>query len=95
MAYEKLLNEIYAAVSLKYLWPEYQPTFRKSGRDSLFITDSGNYIIDLQLNQIQNPQQLAFELKNMVGVVDHGLFLNYPDVILVGKEDGEIVVHER
>lgn len=30
MAYEKLLNEIYAAVSLKYLWPEYQPFFIKS-----------------------------------------------------------------
>ena len=30
MAYEKLLNEIYAAVSLKYLWPEYRPYFVKS-----------------------------------------------------------------
>lgn len=30
MAYEKLLNEIYAAVSLKYLWSEYQPSFVKS-----------------------------------------------------------------
>ena len=30
MAYEKLLNEIYAAVSLKYLWSEYQPAFMKS-----------------------------------------------------------------
>ena len=30
MAYEKLLNEIYAAVSLKYLWKEYQPYFVKS-----------------------------------------------------------------
>ncbi len=30
MAYEKLLNEIYAAVSLKYLWSEYQPFFVKS-----------------------------------------------------------------
>lgn len=30
MAYEKLLNEIYAAVSLKYLWKEYQPSFVKS-----------------------------------------------------------------
>lgn len=29
MAYEKLLNEIYAAVSLKYLWAEYQPSFVK------------------------------------------------------------------
>ncbi len=30
MAYEKLLNEIYAAVSLKYLWPDYKPSFVKS-----------------------------------------------------------------
>lgn len=30
MAYEKLLNEIYAVVSLKYLWPEYRPGFVKS-----------------------------------------------------------------
>ena len=30
MAYEKLLNEIYAAISLEYLWPEYRPFFVKS-----------------------------------------------------------------
>lgn len=30
MAYEKLLNEIYAAISLEYLWPEYRPFFIKS-----------------------------------------------------------------
>ena len=30
MVYEKLLNEIYAAVSLKYLWKEYRPCFIKS-----------------------------------------------------------------
>lgn len=30
MAYEKLFNEIYAAVSLKYLWQEYRPSFLKS-----------------------------------------------------------------
>lgn len=30
MAYEKMLNEIYAVVSLKYLWREYKPSFVKS-----------------------------------------------------------------
>lgn len=30
LAYEKLLNEIYAVVSLKYLWKEYRPYFVKS-----------------------------------------------------------------
>ena len=66
------------------------PTFRKSGQDTLFITDSGNYIIDLNLDVIQNPHQLAFELSNMVGVVEHGLFLNYPDVILSSDAEGNV-----
>ena len=30
MAYEKLYNEIYAIISLKYLWKEYKPCFVKS-----------------------------------------------------------------
>lgn len=71
------------------------PTFRKSGTDNLFITDSGNYIIDLHLDRIENPHQLSFELNNMVGVVDHGLFLNYPDTILSSNEEGEIEVITR
>lgn len=72
-----------------------KPTFRKKGTDSLFVTDSGNYIIDLHLDRIEQPQQIAFELKNMVGVVDHGLFLNYPEVILVGKADGTVQTISR
>lgn len=39
---------------------------------------------------IQNPHQLAFELSNMVGVVEHGLFLNYPDVILSSDAEGNV-----
>lgn len=72
-----------------------KPSFRKKGRDSLFITDSGNYIIDLNLGKIENPHQLAFELKNMVGVVEHGLFMNYPDVILVADDQGQLEIIQR
>ncbi|MEE1077448.1 MAG: hypothetical protein UIC64_00185 [Agathobacter sp.] len=42
MAYEKLLNEIYAAVSLKYLWKEYQPYFVKSEYLFLHPTDEND-----------------------------------------------------
>lgn len=72
-----------------------QPKFRKIGRDSLFITDSGNYIIDLHLQAIPQPQQLAFELKTMVGVVEHGLFINYPDIIIAGDDQGQVQLIER
>lgn len=72
-----------------------KPTFRKRGKDSIYNTDSGNYIIDLHLESIPTPQQTAFELKNMVGVVDHGLFLNYPDIILAVNDEGEITTYNR
>ncbi|MGX7091784.1 ribose-5-phosphate isomerase RpiA [Hutsoniella sourekii] len=72
-----------------------KPQFRKSGRDSLFITDSGNYIIDLNLGMIPSPDQVSFQLNNMVGVVEHGLFINYPDLIIVGDNQGEVSLIER
>ncbi|EPH08692.1 MAG: ribose-5-phosphate isomerase RpiA [Facklamia hominis] len=71
------------------------PSFRKDHKDSLFITDSGNYIIDLHLEQIPYPEKLAQEIKQMVGVVEHGLFLDYATTILVGKQDGTIMKIER
>ncbi|MGF3115148.1 ribose-5-phosphate isomerase RpiA [Facklamia sp. P12937] len=72
-----------------------KPSFRKIEDDRLFITDSGNYIIDLHLEEIPNPQVLAAEIKSKVGVVEHGLFLNYADIILVAQADGEIIKIER
>lgn len=73
----------------------WRPTFRKSGQDSLYITVSGNYIIDLHINPIENLHKLQFDLNYMVGVVEHGLFLNHPDVILIGKEEGKITRYQR
>lgn len=40
MVYEKLLNEIYAVVSLKYLWREYRPSFVKSESPDWIIFES-------------------------------------------------------
>ena len=59
------------------------------------MTDSGNYIIDLKLGQIPYPHQLAHELKNTVGVVEHGLFLDVCDTFLVGRADGSILLYQK
>ena len=72
-----------------------EPSFRKVGSDSLYMTDSGNYIIDLKLGQIPYPHQLAHELKNTVGVVEHGLFLDVCDTFLVGRADGSILLYQK
>lgn len=66
----------------------YQPTLRKKEDGSTLITDCGHQIIDLHLGTIEHPEQLAYELDHTVGVVEHGLFLNMVDTVIIGHENG-------
>ncbi len=61
----------------------------------LFITDNGNLVLDASLRGDENLAQLATELNDIPGVIDHGLFIDEADIILVEKEDGEIERLER
>ena len=53
-----------------------------------FVTDEGNYIIDLQLERIGNARQLALTLNQVPGVVENGLFVDICDIVIVGHGDG-------
>lgn len=64
-----------------------------SGR--LFITDNGNLVLDASLRGDENLAQLATELNDIPGVIDHGLFIDEADIILIEQEDGEIERLER
>ncbi|MEH6475087.1 MAG: ribose-5-phosphate isomerase RpiA [Sneathiella sp.] len=59
---------------------------QKDGED--FYTDEGNLIIDCAFGAIDNPEELAITLSTMAGVVEHGLFINFADIVLVGTETG-------
>jgi ribose 5-phosphate isomerase A len=61
----------------------------------LFITDNGNLILDASLRGDENLAQLATELNDIPGVIDHGLFIDEADIILIEKEDGSIERLER
>ena len=61
--------------------------FRRSATDK-YITDQHNYILDLHLNEIQNPYSLYERLLSLVGVVEVGLFINMASKIIVGDDDG-------
>lgn len=54
-----------------------------------FITDNGNIIIDVTLEAERDMEGLARELNDTPGVIDHGLFLDEADEILVDRA-GEI-----
>jgi len=71
---------------------EYKPFLRVNDRGEPYITDAGNYIIDLHLGEINRPEELNREIKLLTGVVETGLFINIADKVIVGiKDDTEII----
>lgn len=66
----------------------YCPSMRKVD-GKLFHTDNDNYIIDIDLKHIEDPKALSDELIHLVGVVEHGLFLNMTEDVLLAS-DGKV-----
>ena len=52
------------------------------------MTDEGNYILDCWCGRIAEPESTAAEIRSIVGVVEHGLFLGMATLALVAGEDG-------
>jgi ribose 5-phosphate isomerase A len=70
----------------------YQPSWRVDETGNKLKTDDGNLIIDLHLEKIENPKEFALWLQSLTGVVEHGLFLDTVDTVIVGMEDGPKVI---
>ena len=66
----------------------YQPQLRLGDEGQPYITDGGHYIIDLHLKVIEHPQKLAAWLDGLTGVVEHGLFLDQVNTVIIGHEKG-------
>jgi len=56
------------------------------------ITDGGNYILDSKCKKIPNPADTALALSQIPGVMEHGLFIDLADVIVVGEADHARVI---
>lgn len=69
----------------------YSPAYREKDGQR-FVTDQGNFIIDLDLKVIPDAEALAEELDRTVGVVDHGLFLGIVSKVIVGTPEGPKII---
>jgi ribose 5-phosphate isomerase A len=58
----------------------------KDGSD--YLTDEGNYILDCACGQIPDPKKTADEIRGIVGVVEHGLFLHMASLALIAGDGG-------
>ena len=65
----------------------YRPKWRMSGGER-YLTDSKNYILDLHIEKIEDASAMAKDLKSMIGVVEHGLFIGMTDMVIMATKDG-------
>lgn len=60
-----------------------------------FVTDNGNYIIDLHLEKPIAAEELINKLDSVTGVLEHGLFLNMCERIIIGKDEGVEILENK
>ncbi|HSS61630.1 MAG TPA: ribose-5-phosphate isomerase RpiA [Candidatus Limnocylindrales bacterium] len=61
----------------------------RGGEETPYITDNGNLILDLTVEGgIKKPAEFGDELKKVIGVVEHGLFVGMTDTVIVAGSDG-------
>lgn len=67
---------------------------RRSMDGTLYVTDNGNLILDVQLrgssDEDHNYERLAAALNHTPGVIEHGLFLTEATEAIVRRTDGSI-----
>ncbi len=67
-----------------------EPKQRTTADGAPFFTDEGNFILDCRCGSIADPHALAASIRSLIGVVEHGLFLNMAKLALIA--DGDSVV---
>ena len=68
------------------------PVIRKKDGEIL-ITDNHNYIADLHLGYGFDIEEVKEKLANIVGVVEHGLFLNMCKLCIRGTPGGAVIIN--
>lgn len=71
----------------------YEGAYRKTYDGELFITDNGNYIIDIKFpDRCQEPERAHALLKAIPGVVETGFFFDIAGRVIIGYTDGTVKI---
>ena len=69
------------------------PLTLRQGKDGhAFVTDGGHWILDAALGRIDDPAALAHALSGVPGVMEHGLFVDMAQTVIIGGPDGVRIV---
>lgn len=66
---------------------------RGNKKEEFYLTDQGNYILDIDLAAIAyNPQGVDELVHEVPGVLESGFFFDYADVVIIGYEDSTVKI---
>lgn len=65
----------------------FMPELRKK-EGKIFLTDSGNYIADIRMEEDRDLEAADKELKMITGVVETGVFIDIADILIIGQDNG-------
>ncbi|MBC1963464.1 ribose-5-phosphate isomerase RpiA [Listeria welshimeri] len=68
---------------------------RKNDSGKVYQTNNRNYILDIKNQILTNPVEWQEKLAGIPGIVEHGLFLDYVDIVICGKANGEAIVIKK
>ena len=72
-----------------------KPVLRATPTGAPFVTDDGNYIIDVKFRSISNPAKLEQVINRVPGIIENGIFVGVADIVLVGYEGGYKVLRSK
>ncbi|EAF1784080.1 ribose-5-phosphate isomerase RpiA [Listeria monocytogenes] len=72
-----------------------QTNLRKQSNGEVYVTNNENYILDIVNQSFTDAEMWQEKLAQIPGVVEHGLFLDYVDVIICGKANGETEIIKK
>jgi ribose 5-phosphate isomerase A len=77
---------------LAALLPDAPQRLREDGE--AYLTDEGHFILDCTLPAVPDVAELGRSIKQIPGVVEHGLFIGLATEAVLGHDDGSVEVLE-
>ncbi|WP_261306398.1 ribose-5-phosphate isomerase RpiA [Paenibacillus andongensis] len=64
----------------------------RMSNDKEYISDNGNIIVDCNFEKIVEPTELNKQINLIPGVVDNGLFTRMVSSLIIGYNDGKVMI---
>ncbi|VXB65330.1 ribose 5-phosphate isomerase A [Citricoccus sp. K5] len=78
---------------VEYGYAEDTLIYRRERDGQPIITDNGNYILDVKLDEAWSIRELTVALNQIPGVVENGFFVDIAHEVVFGRPDGTAEVH--